>query len=110
MQQEAEADFVSGRHANRALERLGAGAWERACFRALRDVLRRAWAPRDEVEAMLIDELAQYELIRRQWIGNLAVRARDPRTLSSLGRTTEDDDDCRLTRAAATQQTLQMLE
>jgi hypothetical protein len=108
--QAAAHEFASGLHAARALEFMGGSAWRRACFLALRDLLRRDWQPRDQVEALLIDELAQYELIRRQWVGVLEMRAIDPRTISTLGRMLDDSDDLTVTRAAALRQTLQTLD
>src|SRR5260370_8571698 len=89
---------------------MGGSAWRGACFRALRDLLPRDWQPREQVEALLIDELAQYELIRRQWIGVLEMRAIDPRTVSTLGRMVDDSDDLTQPRAAALRQTLQTLD
>jgi hypothetical protein len=100
----------TGLHSARALEYLGGSAWERACFFALRRLLWQCWRPRDEVEALLVDELVQYELIRRQWIGVLAMRARDPRTITSLGRDRDDDEERTQSRAKSMRETLRALD
>jgi hypothetical protein len=64
----AQNDLANGWHAARGV---GYDAWDRACFLAIRDQLRQTWPPRSGVEAMLIDEMAQYELMRRHLIRRL---------------------------------------
>lgn len=53
-------DLHNGWRAGRALEPLGGSAFERASFLALRETLCRAFQPRNDGEAMLIDEMSQY--------------------------------------------------
>jgi hypothetical protein len=45
---------------------------------AIRERLREAWPPRHAGEALLIDELAQYEFLRTQWVAVLAMHSREP--------------------------------
>jgi hypothetical protein len=78
----ARDDLDGGWLAARALEHEGGRAWDRACFFAVRDRLRRAWLPRSAAEALLIDEIAQYEWLRQQWVAILATRTRDPAALA----------------------------
>lgn len=99
----ARRDLDTGWLAGRSLEFMGGSAWERACFFAIRDRLRRAWNPRNDCEAMLVDEMAQYEMVRQQWLSVLAMRSRDPVTL--LRRKREDDDPVDERRMTAHEQT-----
>jgi hypothetical protein len=77
----ARRDFDSGWLAARDLEYQGGSAWDRACFLAVRDRLRRTWQPRTDAEALLLDEIAQYELVRREWVRILSYLSRHPRTV-----------------------------
>lgn len=83
IQAAARDDLDRGWLAARAVEYQGGSAWERACFLAVRDRLRQAWRPRTDAEAMLIDEMAQYEVVRLWWVGVLGVRSRDPFVLAN---------------------------
>jgi hypothetical protein len=78
----ARDDLDRGWLAARALAYLGGSAWERACFLAVRDRLRRAWRPRTDAEAVLIDQMAQYEMVRQWWVGVWGMRSRDPMTVN----------------------------
>jgi hypothetical protein len=64
----AQSDIANGWHAARGVDY---EAWDRACFLAIRDQLRQTWPPRTGLEAMLLDEMAQYELMRRHLIRQL---------------------------------------
>jgi hypothetical protein len=90
----ARNDVANGWHAARDI---GIDAWDRACFLAIRDQFRQTWPPRSGVEAMLIDEMTQYELIRRRllrlfdsgsWICDKE-RGRQYPATAELGRTIE---------------------
>ncbi len=58
----ARHDLTNGWQAARGVS---FDAWGRACYLAIRDQLRETWPPRSGVEAMLLDEMAQYEFLRR---------------------------------------------
>ena len=88
----ARDDLDRGWVSARAIGAQGGSAWDRACFLAVRDRLRRAWRPRNDGEALLIDEMAQYELVRQWWVAVLAGRSRDPLTLVARRRTGRADD------------------
>lgn len=107
----ARRDLSSGWLAGRALEFMGRNAWERACFLAVRGHLRQAWPPRDDGEPLLINEMAQYEMVRRQWIGILAMLSREPRTILSLERQDNSaEKPRRMTAADATREAVRMVE
>ena len=57
----ARNDLANGWHAARGV---GNDAWDRASLLAIRDQLRQLWPPRTGLETMLLDEMAQYELMR----------------------------------------------
>ena len=80
----ARRDIECGWMAGRALESFGGSAWDRATFIAIRDRFRRAWSPRNEVEATLLDEMAQYEMLRLGWLRLLSEMARGPETLRAF--------------------------
>jgi hypothetical protein len=90
----ARNDLANGWHAARAVR---GDAWGRACFLAIRDQLRQLWPPRNGLEAMLLDEMAQYELLRRHlidrmWGGSWACdneRGRQYPATAEMGRTIE---------------------
>jgi hypothetical protein len=105
----AGRDLDRGWTAARAVEHLGGSAWERACFLAVRDRLRRAWRPRNDGEGLLIDEMAQYELVRQWWVGVLAMRSREPQTLIGRRRAGPGDER-KQTAAEATAEAGRMVE
>ena len=109
VKQTARADLDRGYLAARALEYQGGSAWERACFLAVRDRLRRAWRPRDDTEAMLIDELTQYETARRWWVGVFGMRSREPQAVLARRREGQDEDR-RQSAAEATAEAGRMVE
>jgi hypothetical protein len=74
----ARDSLESGWRAGRALEYMGGSAWSRASFLAIRERLREAWPPRHVGDALLIDEMAQYEFLRMQWVAVLALNSREP--------------------------------
>jgi hypothetical protein len=90
----ARSDLANGWHAARGV---GTAAWDRASFLAIRDQLRQLFPPRTGVEAMLLDEMAQYELmrrhlIRRLWGGSWTCdnqRGREYPATAEMGRTIE---------------------
>jgi hypothetical protein len=98
----ARDDLARGWLAARALEYQGGSAWDRAGFLAERDRLRRAWQPRNGAEALLVDQMAQYEVLRLWWVGVLALRSRDPFTLAHRKARAFDDDERRQSAAEAT--------
>jgi hypothetical protein len=89
----ARRDLDSGWTAGRMLEPPGSSAWERACFLAVRDRLHRAWPPRHGGDAMLLDEMAQYEVIRLRWIKITAAISNDHMLEISMLRSRPDYDD-----------------
>ncbi|HEV3146204.1 MAG TPA: hypothetical protein VGZ47_20120 [Gemmataceae bacterium] len=106
----ARQDITGGEHAARALEFMGGSAWERACFLAIREQLHAAWPPRSAGEALLLDEMAQYELTRRKWIGVVSMRSQQPETLVSLERRGEREEPRRQSAADATLEAMRMVE
>ena len=82
----AGRDLDAGWRAARDLEFHNDSAWDRACFFAVRDRLRRAWQPRTDAEALLVDEIAQYELVRRDWVRILSYLSRHPKTVDGYQR------------------------
>lgn len=104
-------DLNNGWRAGRALEPLGGSAWERACFLAVRESLCRAYQPRNEGEAMLIDEMTQYEMIRQDWVAILAAMSHGPKTQHELAQSgTANDNTRRISALEATQEALRMVE
>jgi hypothetical protein len=109
----ARRDLDSGWLAGRALEYQGGSAWDRACFLAVRDRLRRAWQPRTDVEALLLDEIAQYELVRREWVRILSYLSRHPRTVigyQTNGEYVRDRDHRTIGAVQATAEAARMVE
>ena len=58
----AREDIGNGWHAGRGVAHR---AWDRACYLAIREQFRETFPPRSGFESMLIDEMAQYEMLRR---------------------------------------------
>jgi hypothetical protein len=107
----ARNDLASGYTAARALEYLGGSAWERANFLAVREQLFQAWSPRHAGEAMLLEEMAQYETMRRQWVRILSLWSRDPRVQLSLQDPTFQHSERRnLSHAQANLEAARMVE
>lgn len=86
LQEQARRDLDTGWAAARELEFLGGSAWERSLFMAVRERLGRAWKPRHAAEDMLIDQMAQYEMMRQSWVRLLAFLSRAPQTMLDLQR------------------------
>jgi hypothetical protein len=86
----ARRDLDFGWTAGRMLEPPGSSAWERACFLAVRDRLHRAWPPRHGGDAMLLDEMAQYEMIRLHWVRITAAISHDHMFELSMLRSNPD--------------------
>jgi len=103
-------DLDSGWIAGRALEVMGGSAWERAAFLAIRDRLRQSWPPRQPGEALLIDEMAQYEMLRRKWIGILARQTDSPFTLIALADPDRAREPQTLNSAQSCSKAMQMIE
>jgi hypothetical protein len=107
----ARQDLASGYTAARALEYLGGSAWERANFLAIRERLFQAWSPRHAGEAMLLEEMAQYEAMRRQWVRILSLWSRDPRLQISLQDPTYQHSERRhLSHAQANLEAVRMVD
>jgi hypothetical protein len=107
----ARADLASGWRAGRALEACGRSAWERANFLAIRERLYRGWQPRHEGEAMLLDEMAQYETIRVLWLRILSEMSHESETQTTLRYPKPDRDQPRKMDAAeATAEAMRMVE
>jgi hypothetical protein len=106
----ARDDLARGWLAARDLEHEEANAWERACFLAVRDRLRRAWLPQNGIEAQLIDEMAQYEMMRRRWVEVLGRRSRDPQILANQKAAGQKGDERTQTAVGATTEAGRMLE
>ena len=105
----ARHDLDTGWLAGRSLESMGGSAWERACFAAVRDRLRQAWAPRHPGEAVLIDQMAQYEVLRLQWTRILHQVSHEPRTIIELNAENRPDHR-KLGSAGATLEAVRMVE
>jgi len=103
-------DLDSGWIAGRALEAMGGSAWERAAFLAIRDRLRQSWPPRQPGEALLIDEMAQYEMLRRKWIGIVARQTDSPFTLLALADPGRPREDQTLSSAESCSTAMRMIE
>lgn len=74
----AREDVAGGWRAARAIDSYYTDAYDRACYLALREQLHQAWRPRHAGEAMLVDEMAQYEMVRLYWLRVLAGRSHQP--------------------------------
>ena len=72
MKATAREDIGNGWHAAREVSY---EAWDRACYLAIREELRETFPPRSGVESMLLDEMAQYEMLRRRLVGILPQHA-----------------------------------
>jgi len=107
----ASEDLATGYLAALALEHLGGTAWERACFLAVRRRLHGAWRPRHDGEVALLDEMAQYEVLRLKWVGVLSMLTQEPATVNALGRKfTSDDGSRHISKAQATLEALRLVE
>lgn len=84
MRATARDDLSNGRLAAYVLEHEGGSAWERAMFLAVREQLYRAWSPRHGGEALLLDEMAQYETIRQRWMCVISHWSREPTCQQNL--------------------------
>ena len=105
--QEVDGGFLAAR----ALEYLDGSAWDLACFGAVRRRLREAWPPRNAGEAMLIDEMAQYEMMRQTWVRILSMMAHEPDTILRMRRRGERSNGERTQDAAqATLEAARMVE
>lgn len=62
-------DLANGWHAARGVS---FEAWDRARFLAIREQFHLLWPPRNGVESMLLDEIAQYEMLRQNLVGSLS--------------------------------------
>lgn len=105
----ARQDLDSGWMAARTLEYQGGSAWLRACFAAIRDRLRNAWPPRNSGESLLIDEMAQYEMLRQRWLEVLVKHTRWLPVIAERGKLPRDEEPRRLSAAKATEEALRMV-
>ena len=106
----ARRDLAHGWRSGRALEAQGGSAWARAGFLALRERLYRAWPPRHEGEALLLDAMAQYETLRQQWLGVLALHSDEPAARPGQRLRGAGEEPRRLSAAEATQEAARMVE
>jgi hypothetical protein len=67
VKQAAREEVRNGHRAARAIEDGGGGPWERALFSAVRAELAEAWGPRNAVERLLVDQLAQWQVLLWRW-------------------------------------------
>ena len=110
IKERALADLENGWWSGRSLEPMGGSAWRRACFLAVREALRQAWQPRNAGEALLIDEMAQYEMLRQDWIANAASLACHPRMRLHRHKADNDGHDRPITAVEANQEATRMVE
>jgi hypothetical protein len=89
----ARRELDSGWRAARTIEGMDPNAWQRALFLAVRDRLRETWQPRTDAEALLVDEIAQYEMIREQWVKSLAHMSREQEAIYDLKHRRDDLKD-----------------
>jgi hypothetical protein len=106
----ARRDLESGLLSARALEYQGGSAWERACYLAVRDRLRQAWQPRNDAETLLIDEMAQYEMLRMKWLGVLAMQTRWVPFVADRNALPRDTQPRQLHAAEGTAEAIRMVE
>jgi hypothetical protein len=66
IKQAARDEIHSGYRAARAVED-GGGPWERARFAAVRAKLMEDWQPRNMTEQLLVDQLAQWQVLLWRW-------------------------------------------
>jgi hypothetical protein len=66
IKQAARDEIRSGHRAARAVED-GGGPWERARFAAVRTQLMEAWKPANATEQLLVDQLAQWQVLLWRW-------------------------------------------
>jgi hypothetical protein len=66
IKQAARDELRSGHRASRAVED-GGGPWERARFAAVRAELMETFQPRNGMEQMLVDQLAQWQVLLWRW-------------------------------------------
>jgi hypothetical protein len=67
LKRDAQAELASGHRAAQALES-NAGPWERAQFLAVRASLMEQWQPQSGIEQVLIDTLAQAQMMYMVWV------------------------------------------
>jgi hypothetical protein len=69
----ARAELRSGHRAARTLEGADSYCWGRAQFLALRAELVEAWGPRDAQELLLVDQIAQFQMLLEWWLRAVTV-------------------------------------
>ena len=107
----ARRDLGSGWIAGRTIEPTGGSAWDRACFQAIRECLHRAWQPRHAYEAMLLDQLAQYEMLRLRWLKTAVNVPHDDATQIAFQRCDPDRDEKKIALTAkALRESMRMVE
>jgi hypothetical protein len=73
LKEAAREELRNGHRASRAVEGSDSRCWDRARFLALRSVLLDAVRPRSPLQAILIDQLAQWQVQLWEWQESLAV-------------------------------------
>jgi hypothetical protein len=99
----------SGHRAARVVEDAG-GPWERARYLAVRSELAAAWEPRNTAEQMLVDQLAQWQVLLWRWQEVLSAWT----TCASCGprraKKGEPYETMRLSEAEALERAMQKVE
>jgi hypothetical protein len=72
VRQAAREELRSGRLADAALQGRNNHPWRRAQFLAIRDELAEGWQPRNGLERLLIDQMAQAQAAINFWMERLA--------------------------------------
>jgi hypothetical protein len=98
----AREEIRGGVLAAEAVAAVGGSPQGLAQFLALREELITAWQPRNGMEAMLIDQLAQLQCVRQSWFAELSNR----RALSNAGSRRAPDEPVRLEDAQAIDQAM----
>lgn len=107
----ARGELQSGWRAGQGVEVRFQGAWERACFLAVRETYRESWRPRSSAESLLIDELAQYECLRHRWLRILSDHSATALPLSRHKSTGDSrNGELVVTQAAATREAILMID
>jgi hypothetical protein len=112
VKQAGRGELRSGHAAARTIEGAGGSCWERAQFLAVRDGLIEALQPRDDLERLLIDQVAQFQTLMSRWQKVLVARTMQSAAAALLpaGPGKESYQPPRLTDAQATAEAAAMVE
>ena len=107
----AHDDLATGRRSGEAVDIHCHGAWERACFLAIRTALQESWPPRSPGESLLLNELTQYEILRHRWLRILANHTAEVQSLQRQKAIDETrNGEPVISQAAATREAILMLD